>query len=78
MASPSALEDEKTLERCRNATHPIRKVCADAGQMLVDILGKHMASEKPEYDRARYALFMAECAKAMELKPLKSLIRANE
>lgn len=78
VAAPAALEDEKTLERCRNATRPIRKLCADAGQMLVDILDKHMASEKPEYDRPRYALLMAECAKAMDLKPLKSLIRGTD
>jgi hypothetical protein len=77
VAAPAALEDEKTLERCRNATRPIRKLCADAGQMLVDILDKHAASEKPEYDRPRYALLMAECAKAMDLKPLKSVIRGT-
>lgn len=78
IAAPAALEDEKTLERCRNATRPIRKLCADAGQMLVDILDRHVASEKPEYDKPRYALLMAECAKAMDLKPLKSVIRATE
>ena len=78
VADPAALEDEKTLERCRNATTPIRKGCASAAQMLVEIVEKHVASEKPEYDKPRYALLMGECAKAMDLKPLKSLIRGNE
>jgi hypothetical protein len=77
IADPPALEDEKTLERCRPAVRPIRKPCAHAALMLVDILGKHLANEKPDNDRAQYASLVAECEKAMGLKPVQSVIRAT-
>lgn len=77
IANPAALEDEKGLKRCRNATWPIRKICADAAQALTDILDKHVATEKAEYDKSAYAAAMEACEKHMDLKPLKSLIRGN-
>jgi hypothetical protein len=73
-----ALADEEDLKRCRNATHPIRKICAEAAQTLVDILDKYVASSKPDYDKPRYAATMAECEKLMDLKPLKSAIRGTD
>jgi hypothetical protein len=77
VADPAAIEDEKGLERCRNRTWPIRKTCADAAQALAEILDKHVAAEKAEYDRSAYAALMEACEKHMDLKPLKSLIRGN-
>jgi hypothetical protein len=77
VVDPAAIEDEKRLKRCRNATWPIRKICADAAEALVAILDKHVATEKAEYDKAAYASAMAACEKHMDLKPLKSLIRGN-
>ena len=77
IADPAALEREKELERCRNATQAIRKMCAGAAQMLVDILDKHRATEKPEYDKPPYAAAMAACEKAMGHKELKSVIRGT-
>ena len=38
VGDPNALADEDDLKRCRNATRPIRKICADAAQMLVEML----------------------------------------
>ena len=73
-----ALKDEEELERCRNATTPIRKICAGAAQALVDILDKHVASEKPDYDKPQYAAAMVACEKLMDLKPLKSAIRGTD
>ena len=78
IADPAALKDEEELARCRNATRPIRKICAGAAQALVDILDKHVASAKPEYDKPPYAATMAACEQAMGSKPLKSLIRGND
>jgi hypothetical protein len=78
IADPVALKDEEELVRCRNATQAIRKICAGAAQGLIDILGKHVASPKPEYDKPQYAAAMAECEKLMGLKPLKSAIRGND
>ena len=78
IADPAALKDEEELARCRNATRPIRKLCADAAQRLLDILDKYVASAKPEYDKPQYATAMVECEKLMGLKPLKSAIRGNE
>ena len=46
IADPAALKDEEELERCRNATQPIRKICADAGAVLVDVLEKHVANRE--------------------------------
>jgi hypothetical protein len=77
VVDPAAIEDEKGLARCRNATWPIRKICADAAQALVDILDKHVATEKPEYDKSAYGAAMEACEKHMDLKPLKSLVRGN-
>ena len=78
IADPAALKDEEDLERCRNSTVPIRKICAGAAQALVEILDKHVASPKPEYDKAQYAAAMAACEKQMSLKALKSVIRGTE
>jgi hypothetical protein len=77
VVDPAAIKDEEDLKRCRNATWPIRKICADAAQALVAVLDKHVASEKPEYDKTAYGTAMEACEKHMDLKPLKSLIRGN-
>ena len=45
---------------------------------LVDILDKHVANPKPDYDKGQYGVAMAECEKFMDLKPLKSLIRGTD
>lgn len=78
IANPVWLKDEESLQRCRNATRPVRKICADAAQMLVEVLEKHVAAPKPEYEKAKYADAMAECEKLMDLKPLKSAIRGTD
>jgi len=78
IASPAALKLEEQLERCRNSTAPIRKICAGAAQMLADVLEKHVANAKPDYDRPQYAAAMEACEKPMGLKALKSAIRGNE
>jgi len=75
IGEPKALAGE---ERCRNATQPIRKICADASGLLVEILEKHVGDSKPEYDKPRYAAAMAECEKLMNLKPLRSAIRGTD
>lgn len=77
VVDPAAIEDEKLLKRCRNLTFPIRKICADAATALVVVLDKHVATERPDYDKAAYASAMEACEKHMDLKPLKSLIRGN-
>lgn len=78
IANPAALKLEEQLERCRNWTTPIRKICAGAAQMLVDVLEKHVANVKPDYDRPQYAAAMEACEKQMGLKALKSAIRGSE
>jgi hypothetical protein len=78
VGEPKALADEEDLKRCRNATQPIRRICADAAQLFVDILEMHIADSKPDYDKPRYATAMAECEKLMDLKPLKSAIRGGD
>ena len=78
IAEPKGLADEESLKRCRNATQPIRRICADAAQLLVEILVKHAAESKPDYDKARYASAIAECEKLMKAKLMKSLIRGTE
>jgi hypothetical protein len=77
IGEPKALADEEGLKRCRNATQPIRKICADASGLLVEILEKHVSDSKPDYDKPRYATAMAECEKLMDLKPLKSVLRGT-
>jgi hypothetical protein len=78
IADPIALKDEEGLERCRNATRPIRKICAASAQLLVEILEKHVANPKPDYDKPHYAEAMGSCEKLMDLKPLKSVIRGTD
>src|SRR5437762_4892333 len=51
IGEPRALAAEEELDRCRNAARPIRKICAEAAQMLVDVLEKHVADAKAEYDK---------------------------
>lgn len=78
LANPAALKLEEQLKRCRNWTTPIRKICAGAAQMLADVLEKHVANVKPNYDRPQYVAAMEACEKPMGLKPPKSAIRGNE
>jgi hypothetical protein len=78
IADPAALELEKSLERCRNGTAPVRKICAGAAQALVDVLEKHVADPKPDYDRPGFAGAVAACERLMDLKPLASAIRGTE
>jgi hypothetical protein len=78
IGEPKALADEEELKRCRNATQPIRKICADAAQLLVEVLDKHVADAKPDYNKPRYAAAISECEKLMSLKALKSAIRGTE
>ena len=78
IANPGALELEKALERCRNWTAPVHKICSEAAQALVEVLEKHVASPKPDYDRPAFAKAVAECERLMDLKPLASAIRGTE
>ena len=78
IADPAALKDEEELKGCRNATLPIRKLCADAAQALVDILDKHVADPKPAYDKPQYASVAAACEDWMHLKLLRSVIRGTD
>jgi hypothetical protein len=78
ITDPGKLKDEEGLQRCRNRTWPVRRICADAAQMLVDVLDKHVASAKPDYDKPQYAAAMAACETHMTLKPFNSSLRASE
>ena len=78
IGEPKALADEADLKRCRNATQPIRKICNEAAQMLVDALDKHVADPKPDYDKPRYAAALGECEKLMGLKSMKSAPRESD
>jgi hypothetical protein len=78
IADPVALADEEDLKRCRNPTTPIRAICAGSAQLLVDVLEKHLATTRPDYDKPQYAAAIAECEKLMDLKPLKTVIRGTE
>jgi len=78
IADPAKLKDEEALERCRTPTKAIRKICAGSAQLLLDILEKHVASEKADYDKSQYASAMAECETLLGLKPLATRLRGNE
>jgi hypothetical protein len=78
IADPAKLKDEEALERCPAPAKPIRKICAASAQLLVAILEKHVASEKPDYDKPQYASAMAECETLIRLKPLETRLRGNE
>jgi hypothetical protein len=63
---------------CRDPAHPVRQMCRDAAQAWVDVLEKYVASPKPTYDKQRFAATVEDCEKLMDLKPLKSVIRATD
>lgn len=75
---PDILKLDEGLKRCRNWTQPVHEICADAGQMLAEILDKHAAAPKPDYDKAAYAAAMKECERLMDVKPLASAIRGTD
>jgi hypothetical protein len=77
IADARAIEAEKELERCRNATQPIRAICAAAAEKLVEILDRHVKSAKPDYDKSAFAQAAEACEKFMGLKPLPSAIRGT-
>jgi hypothetical protein len=78
IADPVALADEEDLKRCSNRTTPIRAICAGSAQLLVDVLEKHVANPKPDYDKPQYAEAMGSCETLMGLKPLKTVIRGTD
>ncbi|TMJ01117.1 MAG: hypothetical protein E6G97_17360 [Alphaproteobacteria bacterium] len=78
IGEPKALADEEDLQRCRNATRPIRKLCTEAALMFLEILENHAIDSKLKHDAPRYAAAIAECEKLMDLKPLKSAFRGTE
>jgi hypothetical protein len=63
---------------CRDPAHPVRRICRDAAQAWVDVLAKYTANPKPDYDKPRFAAMVEDCEKLMDLKPLKSVIRATD
>jgi hypothetical protein len=63
---------------CRDPAHPVRQMCRDAAQAWVEVLEKYVASPKPTYDKQRFAATVEDCEKLMDLKPLKSVIRATD
>ena len=72
------LELEKGLERCRNRTYPIHTLCAAAANALADVLDKHAAMARPDYDQAAFAESMKRCEWLMDLKPQKSALRGTD
>jgi hypothetical protein len=46
--------------------------------LLVEVLEKHVASTRPDYDKPQLATAIAECEKLMDLKPLRTVIRGTE
>jgi len=78
IGEPGALAREEELKFCRNWTQPIRKICAEAALLLVDILDKHVADPKADFDKPKYAEAIGECEKLMDLKPMASAIRGTD
>jgi hypothetical protein len=73
-----ALQPKDGVKDCRDPTHPVRRICADAAQTWLDVLQKYVAAAKPDYDRPRFAAIVEDCEKLMDLKPLKSAIRGTD
>jgi hypothetical protein len=73
-----ALQGAGGSRDCRDPAHPVRRICLDAAQAWVDVLAKYAANPKPDYDKPRYAATVEDCEKLMDLKPLKSVIRATD
>jgi len=78
IGDPTALKLEEGLEGCRNWTRPVRRICAEAAQALVEVLEKYAVTVTPDVDKPRFADTMEECEKLMGLKPLKSIIRGTD
>jgi hypothetical protein len=73
-----ALQGAGGSRDCRDPAHPVRRICLDAAQAWVDVLAKYIANPKPDYDKPRFAATVEDCEKLMDLKPLKSVIRATD
>jgi hypothetical protein len=73
-----ALQGAGGPKECRDPAQPVRRICLDAAQAWVEVFEKYAAGPKPDYDRQRFAATVADCEKLMDLKPLKSVIRATD
>jgi hypothetical protein len=73
-----ALQGAGGAKECRDPAHPVRRICLDAAQAWVEVLEKYVANPKPDYDKQRFATTVGDCEKLMDLKPLKSVIRATD
>src|SRR4051795_9127127 len=73
-----ALQGTGGSHDCRDPAHPVRRICLDAAQAWVDVLAKYAANPRPGYDKPRFAATVEDCEKLMDLKPLKSVIRATD
>ena len=76
IAEPGALAHEDEMNACW--TRPARSLCAKAAVLLVGLLEKLIASGKPDDDKPAYAAAIGRCESALDLKPLRTLIRATE
>ena len=73
-----ALATEEGLSRCREVIPPVRHVCAEAAQALVNLIEAHETGAAVSHSKRVYARAMPQCEQWMDFAPLITVFRTTD
>jgi hypothetical protein len=76
VADKDALAAEETLSRCPQTIPPVRRVCAEAAQALIDLIEEQETGTASAQSKQLYAQAMPQCERWMDFAPLATVFRA--
>jgi hypothetical protein len=76
VADKDALAAEGTLSRCPQTIPPVRRVCAEAAQALIDLIEEQETGTASAQSKQLYAQAMPQCERWMDFAPLATVFRA--
>jgi hypothetical protein len=75
VADKDALAAEE-LSRCPQTIPPVRRVCAEAAQALIDLIEEQETGTASAQSKQLYAQAMPQCERWMDFAPLATVFRA--
>lgn len=78
IADRNGLKDEEQLGQCPGAIAPVRRICAQAAQALLDLLEQQGKGDGSKGSKQTYAQAMPQCERGMELAPLSTVFRSAD
>jgi hypothetical protein len=75
IADKDALAAEETLSRCPQTIPPVRRVCAEAAQALVNLIEEQAAGAATTASKQLYAQAMPQCERWLGFAPFITVFR---